>query len=106
MTTHYLKTWPEYFKAIKSGEKKAELRLNDRDFKVGDTLILEEYCPGGEEHFQDPSQYDGVGTRDHKPEYTGERLTVYVTHLLIYNDGFGGLARDWVMMSIEPELDF
>jgi hypothetical protein len=103
MKTHYLKTWPEYFQAIKSGEKKAELRLNDRDFKVGDELVLQEYDPGGTEHFYDPSDYHGAGERQHAPRYTGESLNVFVTHILIYNDGFGGLSRDWVMMSIEPD---
>jgi len=41
--THELKTWPEYFEAIASGAKTFEIRENDRDFKVGDILVLEEY---------------------------------------------------------------
>lgn len=43
--THELKTWPEYFKAVWDGKKTFELRKNDRDFNVGDDLMLIEYCP-------------------------------------------------------------
>lgn len=42
---HYLKIWPSYFKDVKSGIKPFEVRKNDRDYKVGDTLILEEFNP-------------------------------------------------------------
>lgn len=42
---HELKTWTEYYQAICSGEKTFELRLNDRDFKKGDILILQEFDP-------------------------------------------------------------
>lgn len=37
------KILPEYFQDIVDGKKKYELRLNDFDIKVGDTLILEEW---------------------------------------------------------------
>lgn len=43
--THHLKCWPHFFAAVASGEKRFELRKNDRDFKAGDFLILEEYDP-------------------------------------------------------------
>lgn len=42
---HYLKTWTSFFKDVKSGIKQFEVRKNDRDFQVGDTLILEEFDP-------------------------------------------------------------
>jgi len=45
MRTHNLKCWTEFFGAIVSGEKTFEIRNNDRFFKVGDRLILEEYDP-------------------------------------------------------------
>jgi ASC-1-like (ASCH) protein len=37
------KVLPEYFQDILDGKKKYELRLNDFDIEVGDTLVLEEY---------------------------------------------------------------
>jgi hypothetical protein len=43
--THELKCWPEYFKAVKSGNKTFEVRKFDRPFAVGDTLVLREYDP-------------------------------------------------------------
>ena len=40
MTTHNLKTWSCYFIEVLAGNKTFELRKNDRDYKVGDTLNL------------------------------------------------------------------
>lgn len=40
---HHLKTWPEFFDDVVSGRKTFEIRKNDRDFKVGDEVILEEF---------------------------------------------------------------
>lgn len=43
---HRLKTWPEFFDDVKSGRKRFEIRKSDRDFRVGDTWIADEYRPG------------------------------------------------------------
>jgi hypothetical protein len=45
MSVHILKTWPEFFNDAILGIKSFELRKNDRDFKVGDTLVLHEFIP-------------------------------------------------------------
>lgn len=42
---HELKTWPEYFEAILVGNKKLEVRKNDRNFEENDTVLLREYDP-------------------------------------------------------------
>jgi len=44
------KIWPEYFKDVKSGKKKFELRLADFKVKKGDKLILEEWDPKVEKY--------------------------------------------------------
>lgn len=45
MKTHELKVWIEFFCPLYHGRKTFEIRKNDRDFEVGDTLILKEYDP-------------------------------------------------------------
>ena len=40
---HQLKILPEYFVAVTEGIKKFEVRQNDRNFKVGDFLALNEF---------------------------------------------------------------
>ena len=40
---HELKIMPKYFDAVTSGEKTFEVRKKDRDFKVGDCVILSEF---------------------------------------------------------------
>ena len=57
---HELKIKPQYYEDIKIGLKPFEIRKNDRDFKLGDILILNEYS-------LDDS---GAGT------YSGRALTV------------------------------
>ena len=45
MTQHMLKCHTEYFEAIKNGTKTFECRYNDRNYQVGDELLLREYDP-------------------------------------------------------------
>ncbi|UBF29910.1 DUF3850 domain-containing protein (plasmid) [Kovacikia minuta CCNUW1] len=45
MTQHRLKTWTIFFNQVVQGSKTFEIRLNDRNFKIGDTLLLMEYDP-------------------------------------------------------------
>jgi hypothetical protein len=42
-TIHQLKILPEHFEKKLAGKKFWELRIHDRDFKIGDTLQLREY---------------------------------------------------------------
>lgn len=80
---HELKTWPQYFAAVRSGKKRFEVRRNDRDFRVGDTLCLVEY--------------------DHETDvYSGAGLTCLVTYLL--PGGHFGLADDVVVMSLKDAV--
>lgn len=44
-TLHEVKCWPEYFEAVRDGRKPFELRRNDRNYQVGDTIRLMEYDP-------------------------------------------------------------
>ena len=40
---HELKILPQYFMEVAQGKKPFELRRDDRDYKVGDTLKLKEW---------------------------------------------------------------
>jgi len=43
MQTHYLKTVQPYFSEVENGTKTFEMRINDRNFQVGDEVYLQEY---------------------------------------------------------------
>lgn len=43
---HYLKINPKYFVAVEKGIKTFEIRFNDRDYKVGDIIHLQEVFDG------------------------------------------------------------
>lgn len=62
--SHYMvKSWGPFFQAIKAGVKTHDLRdMKDRDYKVGDTLLLREYDP-----------FDGV--------YSGDTVAVEITYI-------------------------
>lgn len=40
---HELKILPEYYGAVVSGDKTFEIRENDRNYEVGNILLLKEY---------------------------------------------------------------
>lgn len=86
MTTHDLRSWPDYFEPIFDGKKSFELRLNDRNFQVGDLLRLREY-------------------NDRNGTYTGREVTKRVTYILqgVGSGGIpplAGLYRDYVVLSL------
>jgi len=46
MKVHELKTIPPYFGMVVAGRKHFEFRKNDRDFRIGDIILLKEYYEG------------------------------------------------------------
>jgi len=50
MAHHLLKAHPEYFNAVKDGIKTFEIRKNDRNFNVNDTITLQYYDPETKEY--------------------------------------------------------
>lgn len=81
---HFLKCWPEYYRAIIEEEKTFEIRKNDRGYNVGDLLILREYDP--------------TVTGKDKDKYTGRSVAVLVRYVF---KGFEGLNPEFVCMSID-----
>ena len=70
---HELKTWPEYYEAVRDGRKTFEVRVNDRDFQVGDILRLHEWCP-------------------EKQEYTGYSIDRKVTYMTTWDQKPGNVV--------------
>lgn len=81
--THNLKTWPGPFRQVKMGLKKYEVRKADRDFAVGDVLILQEW------------DNDAL-------TYTGDSLRARVVAMT--SPGNFGLPIDTCVLGIEVEL--
>lgn len=74
---HTLKIHPEYFILVSQGVKTFEIRNNDRGFKVGDRLMLEEFDP----------------TRDEKTGRFIHRTICYMTTF--------GLQKGYVALGIQ-----
>ncbi|MEN4819229.1 DUF3850 domain-containing protein [Pantoea agglomerans] len=77
---HHLKIAPSHLNAVLDGSKKAELRKNDRDFKVGDVLALLEYA---------------------NDRYTGREWAAVVTHVLPAEVVMPN-AGEYAVLSIKP----
>jgi Lar family restriction alleviation protein len=84
---HHLKTDPEVFDAVARGAKTHEIRLNDRDFQVGDRLVLAETESTGGAMRSAPKLYPLV--------YTGRTESRIVSHI---QTGYG-LADGWCILS-------
>lgn len=42
---HQIKCWPDYFEPVLNGDKTFDVREDDRDYQVGDLLIIREWDP-------------------------------------------------------------
>ena len=79
MTTHNLKTIEPHFSNVLNGSKTFEVRLNDRDYQVGDFLMLTEY------------------------PYVGElslSIETQITHILTHFEYPQGIKKGYVILSI------
>lgn len=76
---HVLKAWPEFFRAVQRGDKKFECRQNDRNFQVGDHILLREFFPESK-------------------TYTGQYLLMTITYIM--QGGKFGLNEDHVVLSL------
>lgn len=79
MTIHKLKTWMPYFDDIKAGIKTFEIRKNDRNFQIGDKLLLQEYD-------------------QEKKVYTGREVCVEVLYIL--PGGSFGIDSEYCILGI------
>lgn len=75
-TKHFLKCDHDPFMAVRNGQKRAEIRNNDRNFQLYDRIVLCEYFNG---------------------RATGERLTAVITHI---QSGYG-IMPGYVILSLE-----
>ena len=78
METHKLKTYPQYFQQTWNGNKLFEARLNDRNYKIGDIVILKEW--------------DNI-------KYSGREIEGKIKYIL--DDKFIGLTEGYVVFSFE-----
>lgn len=95
MSTHSLKTARPYWFAIERGEKRFEVRRDDRGFQKGDTLLLRLLHADGGHAFETP---DGstTGLEEHA-------RTIRATVDWILTGGQLGVEPGFVVMSITPE---
>lgn len=87
---HTLKCDPDIFQKIWNKEQTFELRLNDRNYKVGDEIISHETTHTGEE------MEHGM-----KLEYTGRYICSKIVGILQRNHFSKDRFDNWVIISIQ-----
>lgn len=80
--THNLKTWPVFYDAVIAGIKTFEVRKDDRNFKEGDILLLQDYDPETD-------------------KFSGDQITVKVVYKM--SGGKFGIAADYCVLGFEVE---
>lgn len=84
---HELKSWIRFFEKVITGEKTFEVRINDRNFQIGDELNLREYN-------EKTNQYTGRNAFFRVPYILGADMHCAVSPVAI--------NKPYVIMSIVP----
>lgn len=50
MSVHNVKSWTYLFDALLNGNKHHDIRVMDRDYKVGDLMLMQEYDWGAKQY--------------------------------------------------------
>lgn len=77
-TTHELKTTQPYFEEVFKGNKRFELRKNDRGFNIGDTMILREW-------------------NEENKKYTGRKIRLEIRYIL---EDYPGLEKGYCILGV------
>jgi hypothetical protein len=88
-TVHKLKIAPRWFDAVSYGAKPFEVRRDDRDYQVGDVLVLREWI---EYHWTPWGGY-----------YTGRSVMRRVTYVLRHEDFPQGIAEGYCVLGLGGE---
>ena len=83
MAIHYLKCLPEFFERSKAGLKNYEIRLNDRNYQVGDIIVLQAFDT-------------------EKSEYLGSEIERRIDYVL--KGGQFGISPDYVILELSKSL--
>jgi hypothetical protein len=78
---HFLKTVQPFYSNIASGLKSFEIRYNDRDFKVGDFVVLEKF------------------------PYTGAFVIKQISYMLTHDDFPDGLKPGYCVLSLNSVIN-
>lgn len=91
-TTHELKCVKRFFSDVATGQKPFEVRINDRDYRVGDMLWLRE------------GDFFYVGVINDEPEYawqyTDRSCVKEVTYVLTH-EMFEGVRNGYVVLGLK-----
>lgn len=87
---HELKILPKYYDAVINGMKTFEIRKNDRNYSVGDTLRLREFD-------KDDIYHSKWATHS---EYTGKECFAVITYIFNLKD-FLSIDEDYVVIGIK-----
>jgi uncharacterized protein DUF3850 len=92
MAEHELKSWPPFFTHMVSGEKTFDVRFNDREFQVGDTILFREW---------EPKEHGFHGA----PYYTDRQYRMRISYILDPQPGRDpdmGLVPGYVVLGLVP----
>ena len=99
MAHHDVKTDSPVFQAMLRGDKNFEVRFNDRDYQVGDTITSHETLHTGVEmKMRHDGRFPGCSVAGAPLVYTGEEMELVVNYVLagpVY-----GIERGWVVMDV------
>lgn len=100
MKIHELKIFPQYFNEVLNGNKTFELRKDDREFEVGDILILKEYRQG---------QGDATGPElvvIEEPGYTGREVKKEISYIYKGCANGLGLRTGFSILSLRDYIEY